>query len=889
MLYSLTSSDLTLKTVGGKALNLARLAAARFNVPPAYILSTEAYTSFMEKNQLGPTIEARLKEVSTEQPASLEQASTTIRSAFHTGQMPPGVRRSIETAYQQLDGAPLAVRSSATAEDLPDLSFAGQQDTYLNILGVDDLLDAVIGCWSSLWTARAIGYRARNQIAHQDAAVAVVIQEMVPSDVSGVLFTANPLSGKRSESVIDATFGLGEALVSGQVDPDHFVVDHRHREILQRSIGAKQLETRSLPGGGVEARRGEGSASISLEKGQIFDLITVGQQIQDLFGKPQDIEWAFHEGDLYILQSRAITSLYPLPDLSYDPLIVWISFGSVQGLLGPMTPLGQDGIRHVFAGAAHLFNLQVSAREMNVLASAGERLWIRISDFIRNPMGNRLIEYLMRFVEPSVMSILRQLMHEPELGAGKGRVKLSTLRRVLGFFVPVLTRMVRNMRHPESARARFDREMDEFVASIEAPRSDDRFDLLKKSMRLMHEKIEGVFEFVLPRFIPTLGPGMAALTLLTRFAGDHADLALEITRGLPDNVTTQMDMALWEVALEIKESESARGLFETSTAGELATRYLEGKLPGELSGPIDTFLGKYGMRGVGEIDIGRPRWREDPTPVFQTLRSYLSIDPANAPDEVFRRGEQAALSAVDELRQLVRSQPFGRVKALLVGAAARRARALLGARESPKFLAIQTMGIIRKALLESGKMFVQAGTLKEPDDLFYLHIEELEALSENQSRDWIDLIDSRRQDFEREKRRKLVPRVLASDGRAFYEGVGADTDTERALSGSGVSPGTAEGKVHIVLDPHEAHLEPGDILVCPGTDPAWTPLFLVAAGLVTEVGGMMTHGSVVAREYGIPAVVGVHEATTRLSNGQRIRLDGSAGTITLLDETAEGS
>jgi pyruvate,water dikinase len=267
----------------------------------------------------------------------------------------------------------------------------------------------------------------------------------------------------------------------------------------------------------------------------------------------------------------------------------------------------------------------------------------------------------------------------------------------------------------------------------------------------------------------------------------------------------------------------------------------------------------------------------------------LNIPSENAPDEVFRRGEQVAQAAIEELCLVVRDQRFGRIKAPLVRAAARRARTFLGARESPKFLAIQTMGIIRKALLETGKMFVNTGIIKEPDDLFYLDMEELQALSDGYDRDWIDLIDQRRQNYDRERRRMLIPRVLASDGRAFYEGVGADTDTERSLSGSAVSPGVVEGPVHIVLDPHEADLEPGDILVCPGTDPAWTPLFLAAGGLITEVGGMMTHGSVVAREYGIPAVVGVHEATTRLSNGQRIRLDGGAGTITLLDETVEGS
>lgn len=886
MLLALNSSKITLENAGGKALNLARLTRAGFNVPPAVVLPTIAYQEFVAENELAQTITRALANASDDEVQALERASDIIRSSFAQGRFPASIEDALHEILHRFDKAPLAVRSSATAEDLPDLSFAGQQDTYLNVIGETELINAVLGCWSSLWTARAIGYRARNAIPHEGAAIGIVIQKMVPGEVSGVLFTANPLNGLRNQFVVDATFGLGEALVSGQVEPDHYVIHHRTGEIVNQTKGSKKVSTHSLEGGGVETSSEDRADQFTLERAQIEALVDLGKQVHGEFASPQDIEWTFSRDELFLLQSRPITSLYPIPELSYDPLLVWISFGSVQGLLGPMTPLGQDGIRHVFAGGAHLFDLRVSPQEMSVLASAGERLWIRISDFLRNPIGNRLFEYLMRFVEPSVMSILRPLRCEPELGAGEGRLKFNTLRRLLGFFGPVLIQMVRNARHPEQARARFDKDMDAFVDSIDTPRSDDRFDLLKQCIGLMREKIEGVFEFVLPRFIPTLGPGMASLTLLTRLAGEHADLALEITRGLPDNVTTQMDLALWDVAVRMKESASARNLFETSTASELATQYLEGRLPSDISTPLDTFLAEYGMRGIGEIDIGRRRWSEDPTPVFQSLRSYMNVHSENAPDEVFRRGEQAAQDAIDELCLVVRGQHFCRIKTRIVRAASRRARTLLGTRESPKFLAIQTMGIIRNALLETGTMFVDAGIIKEPDDLFFLYVEELQTLSEGQERDWINVIDQRRQSYDRERRRKLVPRVLASDGRAFYEGVGVDTDTERSISGSPVSPGVVEGTVRIVLDPHETNLAPGEILVCPGTDPAWTPLFLAASGLITEVGGMMTHGSVVAREYGIPAVVGVHEATIKLSSGQRIRLDGSSGTITLLDESA---
>jgi phosphohistidine swiveling domain-containing protein len=887
MLLWLQSSEVDLSNAGGKGQNLARLLQAGFNVPAGFILTTKAYQQFLESCQLKKVIKSSLVKIDRQQPSEFERASSAIRSAFHQASIPTPIVKALKTGYEALGETAVAVRSSATTEDLPDLSFAGQQDTYLNVKDETALVKAVISCWSSLWTARAIGYRSRNDIPQESAAIAVVVQEMVQSDVSGVLFTANPVTGLRSQTVIDATFGLGEALVAGQVEPDHFVVDHRRGEIISRSIGSKSTLTRSAHGGGIETVTEERPLQASLGDAQVLELATTGKAIQGLYDSPQDIEWAYRGEKLHILQSRPITSLYPLPELSYDPLIIWVSFGSVQGILGPITPLGRDGIQNVIAGAARLFGSEVKANEMNLFVSAGERIWIRISDFIRNPLGNRLFERLMGFIEPSVVSIIQPLKTESSLGAGQGRLKFSTLRRVIGFFGPVFIQGVRNALNPEAARERFDHEIDEFVASIKPPATSDRDEFLSQTLRLMRSQIQAVFQFILPTFIPIMGPGMASLVILTRLAGDQRDLALEIIRGLSNNVTTQMDLALWNAAVRIKADEAGMRLFQSLDASTLAACYLSGELPDNTADAIDDFMVKYGMRGVGEIDIGCPRWREDPTPVFQTLLSYLRLPPESAPDAVFQRSLRSAEDAIEELVRRVREQHFGRIKARLVLAASHRARAFLGSRETPKFLAIQTMGIIRESLLIAGSKYVEAGKIDTPGDLFFLNIRELQALSQGQQRDWGTLIEQRRQRYAREKLRKLIPRVLTSDGRAFYEGIGADTDTKKSLSGSAVSPGVAEGTVRVVFDPHIAHLEPGDILVCPGTDPAWTPLFLAAGGLVTEVGGMMTHGSVVAREYGIPAVVGVHEATSRLKDGQHVRLDGSAGTITLLDGIEE--
>jgi phosphohistidine swiveling domain-containing protein len=886
-----TSPDVTLETAGGKGANLARLTRAGFQVPRGFIISTDAYRAFVDANRWLTMIESSVENISAEDASGLEKISAQIRAAFSVGKIPDEIEAAIRAAYAEFGDTPVAVRSSATAEDLPDLSFAGQQDTYLNIIGIDQILKAVINCWSSLWTARAIGYRMRNHIPQNEVALAVVVQEMIQSDAAGVLFTANPLTGLLSESVIDATFGLGEALVSGQVEPDHYVVDMLHRKIVEKKLGAKKISTRGQSGGGVETIEEDASDQQALSDEEIRQLASLGEQVQKEYGSPQDIEWAFADGKLYLLQARAITSLYPVPEVSFDPLQVWFSFGAVQGLLQPITPLGQDSIRLVLAGGAGLFGFKLNHENIDFIRVAGERLWIQLDGVVRNPIGARAYKTLLPFVEPSSAKIITELANDPRLKAGSGTVKLSTIGRILSFLLPLLPRFAHTMHNPEKARDEFQEHLARLSGMAYLPREGDMYERLAMCVVLLRdESTIRAFEYVMPRFLPIFAPSVASLGLLTRLAeqsseSDHgvAPLVLEVTRGLPRNVTTEMDLALWETAKAIRADADSLEMFTASDAPTLARGYLDGTLPSAAQESIANFMELYGMRGVGEIDLGQPRWRESPEPIMQTLQSYLKISEDFAPDVLFERGAQQAEAAINTLAQAASQQSGGWLKEKLVRGAGRRVRALMGAREAPKFYAIRVMGVVRAELLAIGEEFAKAGILENRDDLVFLHVGELDALAHREQRDWKALIAERRNRYMREANRKQIPRVLVSDGRAFYEGLGAESDSADVITGSPVSPGVVEGIVHIVFDPHKSQLAPGEILVCPGTDPAWTPLFMAAGGLITEVGGMMTHGSVVAREYGIPAVVGVHQATTRLKDGQRIRLDGTAGKIVILD------
>ncbi len=874
-------SPASLETAGGKGANLTRLIGAGFPVPGGFIVTTAAYHAFLKENNLARVIAAALARLVPGDPASLELVSRVIREQFGAGRVPAALAAELRTTYlaQPIAHMAVAVRSSATAEDLPALSFAGQQDTFLNVVGEEALLSAVIRCWSSLWTARAIGYRARNGIPQEGVALAVVIQTMVEAEAAGVLFTANPLTGRRTETVIDAVAGLGEALVSGQVTPDHYVVVPAQGQVVMRHLA--------------------GEAAVLPEE-VILELAGLSERIAAHFGTPQDIEWAWAEDKLWILQARPITSLYPLPD-GMDPageLNILASIGAFQGMLDPFTPLGRDTMAAFAARVGRYFGYDLTYATQTALFTAGERLFVDLTPPLRNGTGRKVILAALSQVEPGIGQAISQVLADRGVAPVRPGFSLHFRSQLARFLLPLLPRAVTTLLRPDHSRRMAQQAIERGVAEF-SQRAETVVTLAQRLV-LMEDIADFLRRYLLGSLLPSFAPGLGCLNILYRLAEQTPagpTLALEITRGLPYNVTTEMDLALWHASREIAADPQARAALEQPDA-TLTAGYAARSLPPAALAVLDDFLARYGMRGVGEIDLGRTRWREDPAPVIAALRSYLQIaDTAQAPDVVFARGAEAAQAAVDRLAAAVRPLRRGWFKARLVRWAARRVRALAGQRESPKFTIIRLFGLAREGLLASGADLAAAGVLEQPEDIFYLGLGELHRLAEAEAGgyaavgtdDLRGLVRERRARFDRELHRRQVPRVLLNDGQAFYEGVSEDAPAGSAeeaavLTGSAVSPGAVEGRVRVVLNPTAAQLWPGEILVCPGTDPSWTPLFLAAGGLVMEVGGMMTHGSVVAREYGIPAVVGVTRVTQRLKTGQRVRVDGSSGRVTVLPD-----
>jgi len=870
-----------LPLAGGKGANLGALLHAGLPVPPGFCVTTAGYQRFVTANDLQPRLLATLNGLDTSQPQALEAASTLIRQWFETGDLPDEIAQAILSAYAALGGA-VAVRSSATAEDLPDLSFAGQQDTYLNINGAETLLQAVKRCWGSLWSARAIGYRARNGISQQEISLAVVVQRMVPSEASGVLFSANPLSGKRNETVIDATLGLGEALVSGMVEPDHYVVDPTHRRILKKTLGAKAVSVRGVNGGGTQTVEECAAGVQALPDEQILALAALGQQAERFFGGPQDMEWAWAGGQLYVVQSRPVTSLYPLPaGAQPQPLEVLFSFGVWQGMLDPFSPLGQDMLTGLAAGIGRRFGSSADMRSQRTFQVAGERLFANVTGLFHQPAGRGILRLFVGAIDPTSAVVIDGLLDEPELALAKKGLSPSTLFRMIRTLLPVAGGVLYNLLWPEAGRRRLARCIDALVDEAQR-RCDQAAGSPAALAGVLSAMPAAAPSILLPYLLPAVISGQVPfhrLLMMAETIPNGEQRVMDLTRGLEHNVTTEMDLCLWATAQRIRRDPPSAELFLHTPAADLVAAYRAGQLPAAGQQALTDFLQRYGMRGVGEIDIARPRWKDDPLHILQTLQSYIQIDAQTAsPEAIFRNGAERAHQAQIELVQAFGKKPVARVVNFLAG----RVRHLTGLRETPKFAIVRMLDVLRSAVLAVGQQLVAAGSLEQADDVFFLHTWELQQLGEGSLPDARSLVAARRQSYRRELGRRRSPRILLSDGRAFYESAPAAA-ADGALSGSPVSAGTVEGTAHVVLDPHSERLQPGEILVCRASDPAWTPLFLAAGGLIMEVGGMMTHGSVVAREYGIPAVVGVNQATTRLRTGQRLRLDGTTGQIFLLD------
>ena len=840
--------------VGGKAANLGELIRAGFDVPRGFCVTTEAYRRAVH----GTAVESG---TGMDAPAA---RATVLGAPF-----PEAVADAVRDAYARLDSGAeglVAVRSSATAEDLPGASFAGQQDTYLDVAGIDAVLDAVHRCWASLWTDRAVAYRAAQGIDGSGLALAVVVQRMVDAASAGVLFTADPVTGRRRQAVLDAARGLGEAVVSGAVDPDHFVVDTVTGRILDRRQGGPA-----------------GDRAPSVTDAQVRALASLGDRVERAFGSPQDIEWAIDpDGRLWLTQTRPITTLYPVPmrsaPLPADDTRVYFCITLAQGLHRPITPMGIAVFRVIGSGFLDL----IGRRPKRIpggpdgFAFAGGRIFLDATPIVRSAVGREIMPRVLDVMEARSAVVLRGLFTDSRFSVRPGsrrRFVRPALHLAARVRLPFLVGQA--LVSPAAAQRRVRRLADEvrrgdFRAGGDIPsRVDAVVELLFRAMPLA------------PRSIPGAAVGFAMLGLagrLLRGSTRPGDLQT-VLRSAPDNVTTEMNLELWRFAVRARGDAASVSALGTETARDLADGYRAGTLPEVLQLGMAEFLSRYGHRAVAEIDLGMPRWAEDPAHLFGVLSGYLRLEAdAETPDRHFADGARDATAMVRTLVRRARRR--GLLRAAAVRFCLRRARALVGMREMPKFLIVTAMGRARVVMLQIGRELAASGRIAEPEDVFFLDFDETKRAAAGG--DLRTLVGERRDRYDAELRRRHVPRLLLSDG-TEPEAVasGSAAIQPGALRGTPASAGTVTAPARVVLDPVGARLEPGEILVAPSTDPGWTPLFLTAGGLVMEMGGANSHGAVVAREYGIPAVVGVPRATEVVATGAEVTVDGAAGVVTL--------
>ncbi|MBA4493416.1 phosphoenolpyruvate synthase [Paenactinomyces guangxiensis] len=853
----------SLPFVGGKGANLGELSKAGFPVPGGFCVTTYAYKDFIATS---PKMDSLFDELNAMNPNDLDQlrkVGERIRTHLQQLEIPSRLKSEMIYAWESVGKTyAYAVRSSATAEDLPTASFAGQQDTYLNIKGQEELLQHIQKCWASLFTDRAISYRSKNGFDHRQVYLSVVVQRMVNPEISGILFTADPVNGNRNVVSIDASFGLGEAIVSGMVSADLYRV--KAGQIIHKNISEKKVAVFSLTEGGTQKKDLPPSQQTkqALTDSQIFGLADLGKRIEKHFGSPQDIEFCIENGKIFVVQSRPITSLYPLPAIPREPLRVMLSFGHVQMMTDPIKPLGISVLQTVFP--KHIF------------LEAGGRLFIDPTEVLRTKLGRKIFPRVVhQLIDEATGRAISEVIQRPEFR--QVPPKPGLVKSARRFMTPIIKEVWRNLwkRDPKLAKSKVESYMQkkwtEIREALQRVNGARRLEAIQHELSILGKDVSRNL-FPYPVCFPI------SFILLKRLLGDDKELH-QLNKSLPGNITSEMGLQIGDLADLVRELPEVEEYLKHAS-DRTFYKGLANVSGGErFKQAFEDFISKYGMRCPGEIDLTRPRWRETPTQLVPAILGHMRSVKPGEHRQKFIHGEQEARKAARRMMDHVGHHGFKskRVKRLI-----EVYRYFGGLREHHKYLFTLILDECKKAIMAEADKLVNKGVLLQAEDVFFFTLDELIQLLKGEfKQDVSSFVACRKEKYEWHQALK-PPRLMTSEGEIVTGSAGKEKFPEGALVGSPVSAGIVEGKARIVLKPEEAHLNEGEILVAPHTDPGWTPLFQSAKALVTEVGGLMTHGSVVAREYGIPAVVGVDDATQKIKNGQMIRVDGNQGFVEIL-------
>lgn len=856
-----------LEIAGGKGANIGELLRIDgVRTPKGFCVTTNAYNAIIQQSDDVATLLDRLTKIKADDQKGISDISQKIRTAIEASPIMEPIAEEISSYLPKYGKkSAFAVRSSATAEDLPAASFAGLHDTYLNIIGTQEILVHISKCWASLFTDRAVSYRIRQGIDHRQVALSVLVQKMILPQTAGTLFTADPVTNNRKILSIEASFGLGEALVSGIVNPDIYKV--RNGSVVDKRISLKKTAIYARDGGGTKSKEimAEWQNRQVLTDGQMIALEEIGRKIEAHFGRPQDIEWCIADGTAYILQSRPITTLFPIPNAKDDQNHVYVSVGHQQMMTDPMKPLG-------------LSTFQVMAAA--TMYEAGGRLFVDVSNQLASPAGREAILKLTGQHDPLIKdALLKVIAREnfirpiqenktaPTAGSDRNNTSLHTPQ------LPI--------------------ENDPAVISELMEKSETSLKALKKSIQT--KSGPDLFEFILQDiqqfkkevFSPqSIGIIMAAMNASawinekTREWLNEKNAADILSQSLPHNVTSEMGLALLDIADVIRPFPEVIAFIKDEKAdpfGDQLENYQGGS---EVRIAIDAFLDRYGMRCPGEIDLTRPRWSERPAALVPILLGNIRNCPPGAGRQRFEQGRQDAFKKEKEILDRLAALPDGEQKAVETKQKIDLLRNFSGYREYPKYSIISRFFVYKQALIKEAATLFQANMIDNLQDIYYLTFEDFHEVARTRRLDH-RIIEKRKTDY-KVYEKLPPPRVITSEGEIVSGEYKRENIPAGALIGLPVSTGVVEGRARILFHIEEADLKEGDILITPYTDPSWTPLFLSIKGLVTEVGGLMTHGAVIAREYGLPAIVGMKGATTLIKDGQKVRVNGTNGYLEIL-------
>lgn len=886
-----------LRRAGGKGANLGHLAQAGFLVPPGFCVLSRAYEMFLETSNLVKHIQEVIDGIAFNHLPDVEEGAAGIREMIESTPMPEPIEREIIAAYLELtadegEDALVAVRSSVGTRDLSATSFPGQMDTYHNLRGVEEVLIKVRECWASAFSYAALVNRHARNIGHFDVFIAPVVQLMVAAESAGVIFTVNPLDNNPEQMAVNACLGLGESVVSGQSNCDHFVVDRNSAEVLEEEIAGKDFKII------LDSRKGEGNRKVSLNdeerhspsisREQISEVVKMARAIEDSYGTPQDIEWAFKDSVLYVLQSRKITTTDDVGreevesaeewicefDTSVDPLFDEFTLSNISevlpGVLTPMSIADIDCLDYGFVKTNTDLGLMKHIKPMKELTFLDifyGRCHLNLSvvkAMLTQLPGANIKEFDRRDTSQGEKGLYRP--------TPRNLLILPGILARLFYYAVVIPKEAQALGDEYSERILEAKKID-----YENAPYNEIFDKIEESRGKLFRAM--ALHIMISQLAVTYFDFLCKITAKW-LDDDRGMLAARLVTGLQSLESARPSTYIWDLSRMIKASETLRGIFESNEPGDILGLLEEDASPQaeEFLDSLQSFLGDFGYRGIFESEAMMLNWDEDPSYLFAAIKNYLDADPDNSPRNIASRQEKERDQAMQEAMSRLKGSQRFTLRYLI-----KQAQTFISLREYMKSILVKGLTHGKKVFRVVSRRMVEQGLLADPDDIYFLTSREVEALAKGRAENIPveEMIARRRKEYERNltvilpEHSKGRPRPLTPQELEIKEEV-------ETLSGIGVSPGKVTGKARVITDPlRNAEIRPGEILVAPVTDAAWSPLFVTASATVVEVGGALSHGSIVAREFGIPCVVNASAATRIIKTGQMITVDGSQGRVYL--------